>query len=379
MADLKNPQLNVLRRDIDLAAVGQWEASLYPNPSFLAEVEGVSTRSFNLGRTERKGGFSQPVIIGGRRGAAMDVAAKQREITAINYLWQRREILTQVKRAYYGVLAAKRDVTLTEETRDVSKTFHDLVKKQFEAEDIPETPLLKAAVGLAKAEIDLKQARNRLAVQIKSLKALLGNVDFPAEKFSGELGTKFEAPTLDALRLRLIAEHPRIKAAKMEKERAELEKALAEAEGIPDINLELLGGVDEEDGGIIEGGIEIPFPIFNRNQAKVAAADIRIKQAEFKIQRARNIVLLQLTITYKGFAGAQDQVKSYTDTILPKARKALDQTREGYRLGNFTFLEVLDAQRTMAEARIAHLAALSDLNEFAAELEKLIGSEIGGR
>ena len=340
----------------------------------MAEVEEAPTRSFNLGRSKRVGGFSQPIVIGGRRGAAMDVAAKEREIVAVRYLWQRREILTRVKQAYRGVLAAGRDVTLTTETRDVSKQFHDLVVKQFEAEDIPETPVLKAAVELERAEIGLKQAQSRLEVQVKGLKALLGDIDLPVEKFTGTLTTSFEVPALDALRKSLLKDHPLLRAARMERERAELEKALAETEAVPDVGVTVLGGADAGDDGIVEGGIEVPLPIFNHNQAKVAAAEIRIRQADLEIDRARNVVLLRLTEAHSVFTVAQGQVKSYEETILPKAQKALDQAREGYQLGNFTFLDVLDAQRTLAEARIAHLAALADLNALAAEMEKIAGA-----
>jgi len=66
-------------------------------------------------------------------------------------------------------------------------------------------------------------------------------------------------------------------------------------------------------------------------------------------------------------------VEIFRATILPQAEKALDQTREGYQVGKFEYLDLLDAQRTLAEARIGHAAAVAELNEAAATLEELGG------
>ena len=87
---------------------------------------------------------------------------------------------------------------------------------------------------------------------------------------------------------------------------------------------------------------------------------------------------LSLIEAYRNFAAAQDRVKTYRETILPKAQKALDQTNEGYKAGKFSYLDVLDSQQTLTEARIAFLFALQDLNRFVTELEKLTGSRIQG-
>ena len=68
----------------------------------------------------------------------------------------------------------------------------------------------------------------------------------------------------------------------------------------------------------------------------------------------------------------------YRETILPKAQKALEQTDEGYKAGKFSYLDVLDSQQTLAEARIAYVSALWDLNRLAAELEKVTGTRLTG-
>jgi cobalt-zinc-cadmium efflux system outer membrane protein len=204
----------------------------------------------------------------------------------------------------------------------------------------------------------------------------MGDVDFPRDKFAGDLHTRFTTPSLESLRGQVTTVHPLLEAAAKNREAAELQLSLAKAERIPDLGVQFAGGKDTNDESILEGGIEIPLPLFNRNQAKISASETLIRQAELRAQAVRNDLILQLTATYREFSAAQDRVAVYKDEILPKAQKALDQTNEGRNLGKFSYLDVLDAQRTLAEARIAYAAALNDLNQSATDLEFITGTKL---
>jgi outer membrane protein, heavy metal efflux system len=63
--------------------------------------------------------------------------------------------------------------------------------------------------------------------------------------------------------------------------------------------------------------------------------------------------------------------------VLPGAQRAFDAASEGYRQGKFGFLEVLDAQRTLFEARGRYLEALAAYHKAVAEVERLIGEPLG--
>ena len=374
IAEAMNPELAAARKEIDLATAAIWEARLYPNPSLVFEFEDYRTKDkATIGKMERTAGVSFPLVVGGRIGAATRLAEKEREQAAVNYLWRRREILSGVKRAFYGVLGARGQADLAKQTRDLAKTLHDVSSERFRAQAVPEMELLKAAVALAKAESDLRQADRASAVALKALHAAMGNVDLPKDKLSGGLVTLFTSPSLEALRGHVTTVHPLLEAARRTREAAELNLELARAERIPDLGFEVTAGRGPDDDSIVEGGVSIPLPLFNRNQAKIASAQARIDQAEYQIQAVRNDLVVRLTEAYQSFAGAQERVISYREEVLPKAEKALEQSNEGYRLGKFSQLDVLDAQRTLAEARIAYAVALTELNIAATELEKLTG------
>ncbi len=374
IAEAMNPELGAARKEIDLATAAVWEARLYPNPSLLFEFEDYRTKDkATIGKMERSAGISFPLVVSGRIGAASSLAEKEREVAAVNYLWRRREILSGVKRSFFGLLGARRQADLVKSTRDLAKSLHDVANERFRAQAVAEIEVLKSAVALAKAESDLRLADRATAVALKVLHASMGNVDLPKDKLSGDLATLFTAPSLEALRGHVTTLHPLLEVSRKAKEAAELNLSLARAERLPDLGLEITAGRGPDDDSIVEGGISIPLPLFNRNQAKIASAQARIDQAEFHVLSVRNDLLLRLTEAYHNFVGSQERVTSYQEEVLPKAEKALDQSNEGYRLGKFSQLDVLDAQRTLAEARTAYAVALTELNLAATDLEKLTG------
>ena len=377
IGDRMNPALAADRKNIDIATAAIWEARLYPNPSALLEFEDYRTKDqATLGKMERTAGLAFPLILGGRLGAAEAVAEKERELAALNYLWKRREVLTDIKRAFLSLLAARQGVELSRGSRDLAKTLHAAADERFRLQAVPEMEVLKAAVALAKAEIDLRKSERDAAVALKALHAALGNADLPTERFAGSLATRFVVPSFEALRGHVAGAHPLLEAARKGKESAERDLGLARAERLPDVNLTLTAGRDSADETIVEGGLAIPLPLWNRNQAKIARAEARIDQADFQIQSVRNDLVLRLTESYRTFVSAQDRVAVYTDEILAKAEKALSQTDEGYKLGKFGYLDLLDAQRTLADAKSSYAAALLDLNLAAADLEKLTGMKL---
>ncbi len=59
---------------------------------------------------------------------------------------------------------------------------------------------------------------------------------------------------------------------------------------------------------------------------------------------------------------------------MPGARSAFAAIEEGYRLGRFGYLEVLDAQRTLVTAEGQHLRALGNTQKAVTSIERLTGS-----
>jgi len=376
-AEAVNPEIVVERRNVDLATAAIWEARLYPNPELQLGVEDWRTQDgLTWSHAKRLAGIEFPLVLGGRLGAATSAAEAQRDAAAVHYVWRKREILGGVKLAFVEVLAARKNLELTRETRDLARSFRDATDERFRAQAIPEMEVLKASVNAARADSDVSLAEKRLAIAEKSLLAAIGKADLPMPAITGELAARFQDPDLVALREQVTARHPLLEEAQRSRQAAERELDLARAERVPDLGLQIAAGKDPEDENIVQAGLTIPLGVFNRNQAKIESASIRRDQAQRRIAVTLNELVLSLEETSRSFAAAQERVSVYEQEILPKAQRALDQTNEGHRLGKFGFLDVLDAQRTLAEAKAAYAEGVAELNRAATNLETLTGTAL---
>jgi cobalt-zinc-cadmium efflux system outer membrane protein len=72
--------------------------------------------------------------------------------------------------------------------------------------------------------------------------------------------------------------------------------------------------------------------------------------------------------------GAVAEAQLLQQDILPGAVAAHDTSTKGFELGKFSFLEVLDSQRTLLQARAQHLKAVAEAFQAAAELDLLLST-----
>jgi cobalt-zinc-cadmium efflux system outer membrane protein len=149
------------------------------------------------------------------------------------------------------------------------------------------------------------------------------------------------------------------------------------SKAIPDITLS--GGyrrLEETNDNAAVVGISIPLQVFNRNQGAFQAARHRLARIEAEKRAAQIRVNTTLAEAYNALTITYSQASSLKNEILPQTRSAFDAVTEGYRFGKFSFLEVLDSQRTLFNARSQYLAALSDYHKAVADVERVTGEPV---
>jgi cobalt-zinc-cadmium efflux system outer membrane protein len=153
--------------------------------------------------------------------------------------------------------------------------------------------------------------------------------------------------------------------------------ALERAERIFDLTLS--AGVkrfEESDDYAFTLGMSLPIPLFDRNQGGVREARYRFAQTEHQKRAARVRITTALVESYEALAGARAEALALENEIVPAAGRAFEAARSGYRQGKFGYLEVLDAQRTFAEANARLLDAQARYHRAAALVESLSGTSL---
>ncbi len=120
----------------------------------------------------------------------------------------------------------------------------------------------------------------------------------------------------------------------------------------------------------------MPLQLFDRNQGGAAEARALLGRTEAEQKAAEVRLGTVLLGLYQEMAWAVQVMDGLQKEIVPKAEDALAISREGFAQGRFSYLEVLDAQRTLFDIKQEYIQTATAYHQFLVELERLIGQPI---
>ena len=118
-----------------------------------------------------------------------------------------------------------------------------------------------------------------------------------------------------------------------------------------------------------------PVPVWNRNQGNIRAARAELGEAIQDVGRAENELAERVATAHRTYSSALKLAEMYRTDILPKAEETYRLSREAFKGGQFEYLRVIQAQRSVAEARLESVRALGEAWKAAAELSALLLEE----
>ncbi|MHC4097576.1 MAG: TolC family protein [Planctomycetota bacterium] len=375
---IHNPELKVFSLETRASQARELQAGLWPNPKIEVEVE-------NVGGTGELSGFdsaettiflSQLIELGDKRTKRTKLAAMEKRLAGWDYETKRLDVFTEVNKAFVDVLAEQERVELAQDSVELSKEVLDTVRKRVEAGKDSPLEQTKGQVALANAEIGLDKATSALESARKRLSAMWADKSPVFEKAAGQLDSIVPIAPLDEL-TGLIDQNPDMArwAAEMDQRKAALE--LAKANAIQDVRLG--GGMqhfnDTDDKAFVVG-VAVPIPVFDRNQGNVLEAKYKLEQGGARRHAIETTIHTALVEACAKLSSSFHEATALRDRVVEGAQSAFDAANEGYRAGKLGFLDVLDAQRTLFEAKAKYIDALAAYHAARADVERLIGRSI---
>nr|WP_189673153.1 TolC family protein [Pseudomonas sp. SWRI77] len=363
-----NPELAAAGREVGVAEGERHQAGLLPNPELSWEAE--DTRRDTRTTTVT---LSQPFELGGKRGARVAVATIGQAIAQLELERQRNGLRADVVQAFHTALRAQTALELAQQSQALTERGLRVVQGRVTAGQASPVEATRAQVQLAQAQSEVGRAASQRSVAYQALARLTGS---PLATFDHLQAAKLSpgaAPTAEAL-LDKVEQTAEWRLAAAQVERGEASLVSEKAQRIPDLTVSLGSQYSREDRERVNVvGLSMPLPLFDRNQGNVLVAARRADQA----RDLRNAVELRLRSETRSalsqWATAMQEVQAYDRTILPSAQQAVDTATRGFEMGKFAFLDVLDAQRTLIEARGLYLAALAAATDARAQLERVYG------
>lgn len=363
-----NPDLSAAGRELDAVEATITQAQVRPNPELSTLIE--DTRKATRITTLQ---LNQSIELGGKRAARIDAAERGHDAASAELDAKRAEIRAVTVAAFFDVLVAQERLRLAQASVELAQRVTTAASRRVMAGKVSPVEETKARVAEAGVRIELTLAGSELATARKRLAGAWGNPAPRFERAEGSLEALPPLPVLADLNSRL-ATSPNLLRARIEVDRRQ---ALAEVERsrrIPDLTVSL-GARRNEELGLNQAilGVSIPIPVFDRNQGKVLEALHRTGKARDELSAAEIRLSNELVQAYQLLNAARQEVESLRRDILPDAQSAYDAATRGFELGKFSFLEVLDAQRTSFQAKSQYLRALAEAHRSAAEIERILG------
>ena len=366
-----NPQLAVAMREREVESGQALQAATRPNPTLSAEIEDLRSRYRNSTLL-----ISQQLETAGKRDMRMAAADASLAVADADIRIAQAETSAKVYAAFYQVLAAQQAQTLATELLQIATTSKETTAKRVLAGKVSPVEETKAKVAEAGSKIELANANQQLTAAKKRLSSLWGKgldqeLAFTA---TGELENFQAIASLNDLMAQLPAS-PQLKKANLAITQKQAFSNIEKAKQTPDVTLSLGARRNEELGGITQAifGLSVPIPLFDKNQGGLQSAKAREMQSLDVKTALENQLATELADAY---ARRQAQVEAsvmYKNDILQGAQSAYEAARKGFEFGKFSFLEVLDAQRTLFQAKTQYIQTLASARLAEADMQNILG------
>lgn len=370
LAMAANPELSAAANELRAVEGAVIQAGLRPNPDISTSVEDTQNRATRSTTVQ----IGQLLELGGKRAARVASAERGRDVATADLAVRRLDVRATTIGAFFEVLMAQERVQQAEDLLALAQRATLVAARRVAAGKVSPVEETKARVAEASVRVELNQTQADLSVARKRLAITWGSAQ---PRFALAEGRMDVLPALlpdDALARRLDTA-PMLLRSRLEVERLAALAELERTKRIPNVTVSVGAKRAEELGrnqAIV--GLSIPFPVFDRNQGNLLEALRRTDKARDELRAVELRLGADAAQNQERLKALLVEVRTLQQEIVPGARSAYDAATRGFELGKFSFLEVLDAQRTFFQARAQYLKSLSDAHRTAAELERVLGA-----
>jgi cobalt-zinc-cadmium efflux system outer membrane protein len=289
-----------------------------------------------------------------------------------------RELLKELKSAYYQLFAAER---LLEVSRSLEGKLRGMVQgaqAKLAAGEPAAADAVQGQAELAKLLAERETLKQRRQVWQAKLNQLMYR---PLDQ-AIQLPAKLPPPRWDLslAELEKIAElrHPKLKGARHRIEEKTWGVKAAKRDWYPDFGAQVeyvQRPGQTEDAWTGELMMNVPL-IVGKKKAAVKQAEAELAGARYTEQATKNDVGFRVQEIYQKMRASERILQVTGGTLLPQVRQSLEVTNAAYLAGKSYFLDSLNAARGLLQAQNDYWKAYAELAEAGAELEEAVGMTI---
>jgi outer membrane protein len=383
LAELHNPDTCVAWQNAKarLAEVGLAESELYPSVAAVAIAStwrngpliGAEFHRQTIGLFQPTLNLNYLIFDFGRRSGA--IAKAKDDLFAANFAFNdvHRRLIYQTSFSYYFFLNALGQLDAARATLANAQAVQKDAEARLKNGVATLPDVLEARAATAQAEYDLQVADGAREIALGNLSTSLGlspSTTLQVQPLD-QLAVPDELPdSVQEIIDRALRQRPDLmeQVAKVRAANASLEQARSAY--LPSLSFSGLGGLQRAYGqqdllpGTYAGGetwnvsLTLQWDLFDglRREHAVAEAKAQKAQAKAEIDATEDAISNEVWAAYSGLRTAENQRKAAA-ALLVSAEQSYATALKSYDLGVRNLLDVVAAQRTLAQARSADVAA----------------------
>lgn len=373
---MASPRLTAAERDIGIATGQRIQAGALINPELSYEVDNAlgsgpyrGTRS-----AESTLQISQMFELWGKREARIAAGQAGVDAATIERRAIRLQLLSETAIAFLNVLGLQQRIQILDEQVVSIDRLSPLLQRRVDAGASSPAETGRAEVASALVKADRERTKAALASARRELAVLMGDTSPKFGAVSGRLDVTGRPPSFQAV-LAAIDANPQLVRWSAIYSQRNAELLLARLRPYPDVRVSAgWRHYNDTSDNAVRLSVSVPIPVFDQNQGNILSAQENLAKTRAEREANRQTLIVVAGRAYDTLQGSLHELKILRELAIPKSRAASDAIFEGYGQGRFTLLEVLDAQASVAQARLREQEALQNFHVAVATIEGLVGN-----
>src|ERR1051326_3924632 len=380
----ENPQLHSMRAKWEAMKERPVQATTLPNPMLALKGQN-SADNFQFPKTqEGRIEVEQQFPWAGKLELRGKVARKEAEAMQREYEAMAREVVMMVKENYFDLYGVQTALHITRGEEEVLKRMQTIAETKYATDQVSQQDVFKAQaeISMLKAKIyELEQQETTIKAKLNSL--LNRRADSSLGLAVTPPASGFDVP-LEKLFALAEKTRPEIKGAQAQVQRNEYEKQLMKKEFFPDyrVGLEygyMNGGFTDFSGSdnLLMVTVGIDLPIWQtKYRAGVREAEKMIESSKAGLEAAEKQASFDVQDSHFKLLTARRTVDLYKTALIPQSEARFKASEAGYQTGKVDFLDLLESERFLLNARVMLAMAEGNLGMQLARLERAVGTDL---
>jgi len=369
-AAMADPARPALASRLTAAEAGARQAAVRPNPVVGVEVEDVAgTGSYSLiDRAQATLYYQQSQERGGKRDARAALARSDISLTRWRDDVRMLDLFHEVDLAWIDAVAAEAEARLAADRLLIAERAQGEVNRRVKAARDPLFAGARADAQVAEARIALAQALTRAANARRAMAAFWRGADVeidPAVLEDLSAADEAAGPPSEA-DLALLDAQRGVAAAKVRVEESKAVQDPTWRAGLRYLN-------DGRDVAAIVGA-SIPLGRHDTNKDAIEQARAARAAADLDLIGAKAVLERKIAAVQAALAQKAGEARRIQAEVVPANARTVELVREGFNRGGFSYLDVIEAQKALTDARARRLAVLKSFQIDRAQLDRLTGA-----